>query len=505
MGFLALQLSAQVTQEKKPATLEFHVFYNDFNTAQLIRTSSLNNVLKNHLWSKIGDLQMGIGLNYLKGIHKKIDFIASVDGSFTDYLFKDGSTNGSSKFLFDTNIGLNLKLLTDNYTVVPYVSGGIGFSAYQGKTGFYVPIGAGLQFNLFNEAFVFTNLQYRRALSANVNDNFYYAVGIGMSIGKNKPKSEKILDTTNLVEPVKIALANPTKNIVITVIDEETSLPLANVAVYLNGINSETYNAITDKDGKVVFSSINQSDYTISGLLNHLNTSNQKLSKDAFVTDNNQIDITLTHNDPRFTLKGVVINKTQNIPEGAVVINLNNVINQQQIITQSLENTGIFDMPLEAESDFTLVGKKAGYLSNIVKVSTKGLSRSSTLYVNLELAIEEARAGQSVVLNNIYFGVGKGTLNTASSTDLDKIFQFLNDNLATKLEIQGHTDNTGSLALNNKLSQMRAQSVVAYLTKKGIDNNRLSAKGFGPSAPIADNSTADGRTKNRCVVIKIMQ
>ncbi|PIX05964.1 MAG: hypothetical protein COZ76_11415 [Flavobacteriales bacterium CG_4_8_14_3_um_filter_35_10] len=47
-------------------------------------------------------------------------------------------------------------------------------------------------------------------------------------------------------------------------------------------------------------------------------------------------------------------------------------------------------------------------------------------------------------------------------------------------------------------------SVVAYLTKKGVDKNRLTAKGFGPSSPIADNKTAEGRAKNRCVVMKIM-
>ena len=127
------------------------------------------------------------------------------------------------------------------------------------------------------------------------------------------------------------------------------------------------------------------------------------------------------------------------------------------------------------------------------------------MYVKLELGIEEAKVGQSIVLNNIYFEVGKATLNTSFSSDLDKLIQFLKDNPETRLEIQGHTDNTGSLILNNKLSQIRANSVVDYLTKNGIDKSRLIAKGYGPLLSVADNTTAEGRTKNRRVVMKVLQ
>ena len=133
LGILALQLAAQVPQERKPSTLAFHVFYNDFNTAQQIKTSSLNNVLKNHLWSKIGEMQTGFGINYLKGIRNKIDFVATIDGSWTDYLYEDGTSFGSSEFLLDANAALNLKLLTDRHTLVPYISSGVGFRYIRAK------------------------------------------------------------------------------------------------------------------------------------------------------------------------------------------------------------------------------------------------------------------------------------------------------------------------------------------------------------------------------------
>ncbi|MGV8944999.1 MAG: OmpA family protein, partial [Lutibacter sp.] len=281
--------------------------------------------------------------------------------------------------------------------------------------------------------------------------------------------------------------------------------PLSNVEVTLNKHNNQKLNTFTGANGKAIFSLMVPSDYSVSGLLNRINSSTQNIEKEAFETEENQINVSLTHNDPQFMLKGVVINKTQNIPEGGVVITINNNTNQNITTVQSNAGNGIFQSQLEAESDFTLVGKKASYISNIVKVSTKGLNRSTTLYVNLELAIEEAKVGQSIVLNNIYFEVGKTTVNTSFSTDLDKLVQFLKDNTETKLEIQGHTDNTGSLKLNNKLSQARANSIVDYLVKQGIDSRRISAKGFGLSLPIADNSTAEGRAKNRRVVIKVMQ
>lgn len=497
LGILALQLTAQVAQERKPSTLAFHIFYNDFNTAQQIKTSSLNNVLKNHLWSKIGDMQTGFGINYFKGIRNKIDFVATLDGSWTDYLYDDGTSYGSNQFLLDANTALNFKMFTDLHTLVPYVSSGVGVSLYQGKTGFYVPMGAGLQFNVFKEAFIFTNIQYRYALTSTVNDHFYYTIGIAVSIGKNK------IEPAEIVEPAIKEISN--KNMVVSVYDEATGLPLSNVEVTLSGPDNQQRNAFTDADGKAIFSSITPSDYSVSGLLNKISSSTQNIEKSAFETEENQININLTHNDPQFTLQGVVINKTQNIPEGNVFVTITNDTNQNITSVQSNSENGIFQSQLEAESDFTLVGKKASYISNIVKVSTKGLNRSATLFVNLELAIEEAKVGQSIVMNNIYFEVGKATINTAFSTDLDKLVQFLKDNSETKLEIQGHTDNTGSLKLNNKLSLARANSIVDYLVKQGIDSRRISAKGFGPSLPIADNSTAEGRAKNRRVVIKIMQ
>ena len=249
LGCYGLQASAQLKQEKKPPTFLFHTFYNDFESAQLMRTSSLKNMLNNGQWYKIDDMQMGFGVNYLKGISRKIDLVTTLDASSTDYLYKDGSNNGGNKFLLDLNAGFNIKLFKDSHKLVPYFSGGVGLSAYNGKTGFYVPAGAGIQFNLFDEAFVLTSIQYRRALNLTVNDHFYYSLGIGTSISKKK-KTKLPEEQIRVIEPLIVVaeVKLPVKNIIIKVSDEQTGLSLSSVEVVINGPGeTTTINVVLEK------------------------------------------------------------------------------------------------------------------------------------------------------------------------------------------------------------------------------------------------------------------
>lgn len=510
--FFMLHSVAQNGNEKKPSIIDFHIFYTDFSTAQKIRTTSLSNVINNKLWSSLGNMQVGLGFSYLKGITKKIDAIATVDGSYIDYLFQSGATNGSSKFLLTTQVAANVKLFTDRRTIVPYITGGAGFSLYNGRTGFYIPAGMGIQFNIFNDGFVFTNAQYRFALSPNVNYHFNYSVGIGTNIAQQKVKTTKkeippvpAIDTVKEEVPEIAEVKIPAKTVVITVTDEATGQPLPYVAVTVSGPEGKKLTGSTDADGKVNFNDVSAADYTVSGILNNINTTTQQITTNTFSAEGTQINANITHNDPRFTLAGSVVNKTTNKAEGGVDVTVTNETQSSINTQQSKPGDGTFKSQLEANSDFTIVGKKASYLSNIEKVSTKGLNRSTTLYLKLELDMQEVTASKNIVLNNINFQTGKSDLNTTNSSDLNKLIQFLKDNPLLRLEIQGHTDNVGLLAKNNLLSQNRANAVVNYLVKNGIDKKRLTAKGYGFSIPIADNKTIEGKAQNRRVEMKLME
>ena len=109
-----------------------------------------------------------------------------------------------------------------------------------------------------------------------------------------------------------------------------------------------------------------------------------------------------------------------------------------------------------------------------------------------------------IILRGITFEFNKATLKPESFPVLDSIAEILLKNPKIKVEIQGHTDNIGSEKYNLKLSQKRAEAVREYLIFKGVAPERLIAKGYGESKPIADNGTEEGRALNRRVEFVIL-
>ena len=111
-----------------------------------------------------------------------------------------------------------------------------------------------------------------------------------------------------------------------------------------------------------------------------------------------------------------------------------------------------------------------------------------------------------VILEQVQFDVNKATIKPVSNKLLDDVASVMKDHPEiARIEVQGHTDNTGSKAWNKQLSGMRAESVRKALVKRGIADRRLTAKGFGQDKPIADNGTEEGRQKNRRVQFIILQ
>ena len=112
------------------------------------------------------------------------------------------------------------------------------------------------------------------------------------------------------------------------------------------------------------------------------------------------------------------------------------------------------------------------------------------------------RVGEGIVVefsDKVLFGIGKSDLSAASKASLDKLYALLVKYPDTNIEIQGHTDNTGSPAMNQRLSQKRADAVNNYLSGRGVDGARLTSKGFGEDSPQYSNDTEDGRSQNRSV------
>lgn len=104
-----------------------------------------------------------------------------------------------------------------------------------------------------------------------------------------------------------------------------------------------------------------------------------------------------------------------------------------------------------------------------------------------------------VALYGILFDYDKATLQQSSNKQLQEVLTLLLDNPDLSLEIQGHTDSDGNETYNMQLSQRRSESVLNYLVLFGVDPTRLQAKGYGMSAPVAPNDTAENKAKNRRV------
>jgi len=128
----------------------------------------------------------------------------------------------------------------------------------------------------------------------------------------------------------------------------------------------------------------------------------------------------------------------------------------------------------------------------------------------LEKSMENAnveRVGEAIRVNfdsGILFAINSAELSASAKKDIQKLAQTLQQYQGTDVIIEGHTDNTGSYDLNQRLSERRAEAVAAYARSLGVDGKRLKAKGYSYDQPIADNSTAEGRSQNRRVEIIIV-
>jgi outer membrane protein OmpA-like peptidoglycan-associated protein/Tol biopolymer transport system component len=166
------------------------------------------------------------------------------------------------------------------------------------------------------------------------------------------------------------------------------------------------------------------------------------------------------------------------------------------------DETGNYLITLAVGKDYAFTVSRKGYLFYSENFSLSEKASDSTY--NIDIPLKPIEANATVVLKNIFFDVNKYALKEESTTELDNVFMLLRDNPTLKIQINGHTDNVGKINDNMVLSNNRAQAVVSYLIRKGIDPARLTFKGFGPNEPVADNSTEAGRAQNRRTELKVI-
>ncbi len=175
----------------------------------------------------------------------------------------------------------------------------------------------------------------------------------------------------------------------------------------------------------------------------------------------------------------------------------------------------IFRVVSQEEYDAWLRQQESFYLTqfrgkegdpNIGKVlDIEVTQRAKAFSENVKTAVESTTAAdKTLTLNHIGFETGSAALTSISKYELDNLVAAMNTYPQMRIEIGGHTDNTGDPDANRNLSQQRAASVAKYLTDKGIDAGRLRTIGYGDSKPLAPNDSDANRTKNRRTEITIL-
>lgn len=180
---------------------------------------------------------------------------------------------------------------------------------------------------------------------------------------------------------------------------------------------------------------------------------------------------------------------------------------------------GKFLFRVYENEDYTMVGETDGYLIKRQGYSTKGRgvdpSTLKDLITNITLdtmiVLDKIELNKIFVLDNIYYDFNRAEIRDDAAKELDKLVQLLVDNPEIKIELGSHTDSIDSESFNILLSQRRAESAVRYIVQHGIAPDRLVAKGYGESKPIARNTNPDGtdnpvgRQKNRRTEFKILE
>ncbi|MNU65165.1 Photosystem I chlorophyll a apoprotein A2 [compost metagenome] len=193
--------------------------------------------------------------------------------------------------------------------------------------------------------------------------------------------------------------------------------------------------------------------------------------------------------------KGVTIDAISRKPVEAQIEITDNATGKVIETFTTNSATGKFIITLNSGKNYGIAVKASGYLFHSENFDIPAGADDNL--VNKVIELKNIAIGSKIALRNIFFDVNKATLRPESNAEMERLVQLMKDVPNLKIEISGHTDNTGSASLNETLSQQRAEAVVSYLTQKGIAANRMTAKGYGSSKPIASNNSEDGKQQNR--------
>ncbi|MBU46867.1 MAG: hypothetical protein CMD28_05480, partial [Flavobacteriales bacterium] len=231
---------------------------------------------------------------------------------------------------------------------------------------------------------------------------------------------------------------------------------------------------------------------------------NQLMSSIASLVPENSVAKPIIFEERSLTVfKGRILDGVTKDP---IAASIDITINKTGDIYTSLYSnsaTGKFLLSLPAGENYGISVASEGYLfysENFDLPKGDGFNM-----VTKDIELSNIKVGNNITLKNVFFNTGKWDVKEDSYSELDRLVVLLSDIPGLKIEISGHTDNIGTESFNELLSQRRADAVVSYLLGKGVDKNRLVAKGYGQSIPVESNDTDEGRAANRRTEFEIIE
>jgi OOP family OmpA-OmpF porin len=214
-------------------------------------------------------------------------------------------------------------------------------------------------------------------------------------------------------------------------------------------------------------------------------------------------------------VNGLVIDCETKQPLAGTSVKFFNIPDNSIAFDKISGSDGSYSFSLEEFKALKAEATLAGYEKGTLQFNTPA-DESSAILNNEAICLvkikeKEPEVGEVIVLENVYYQFNKYKLSKESYPALDKIVELLNTHPAMRIEMGSHTDALGDDTYNERLSQQRAQSCVAYLISKGISKDRLEAKGYGEKAPVEPNTNndgtdnAEGRKKNRRTEFKVLE
>lgn len=201
-------------------------------------------------------------------------------------------------------------------------------------------------------------------------------------------------------------------------------------------------------------------------------------------------------------VKGIVTDFNSGQPLESTVELVDLATGQKVKETNSNPNTGSYLITLPSGKNYGFSVNAKDYMFHSENFDVPEASGYKEIFK--DIALQPMTAGSKIILYNTFFESGKSNLRPESFSELNKLASMFTQYPNLVLEISGHTDNRGSIAVNKRLSKARAKSVVDYLVGQGVNPDNLKAVGYYFKFPVASNKTKEGRQQNRRVEAKIL-